>query len=52
MDQDNELIETFLKRLEGGEIDGRLNLELARLSYSQLLTVSKILAERNKAPKE
>ena len=33
----------FIKRLDAGEVDGRLNLELSQLSYAQLLTVSRIL---------
>jgi hypothetical protein len=44
---EDPVVASFLKRLDAGEVDRRLNLELSRLSCSQLLTISRILAERS-----
>lgn len=46
MQSDDPVVTSFLKRLESGEVDGRLNIELSKLSYAQLLALSRILAER------
>ena len=46
---DDAVIADFLERLDTGQVDGQLNVELAKLSYSQLLMVSKVFAERSVA---
>jgi hypothetical protein len=46
MATDDAVIADFLKRLDSGQMDGRLNVELSKLSYAQILTVGRILAER------
>ena len=49
---DDAVIADFLKRLDTGQVDGQLNVELAKLSYSQLFMVSKILVERREIQEE
>ena len=46
MDGDDAVIESFLKRLDSGEMDGHFNFELGQLSYDQLMRVKEILAAR------
>lgn len=37
MNADDAVVTAFLKRLDSDEIDGKLNLELSKLSYTQVL---------------
>ena len=42
----DEVVRVFMERLDRGELNGHLGLELPKLSYEQLLRVARILAER------
>ncbi len=46
MESDDAVVRSFIQRLDSREMNGTLNLELAKLSYEQLLRVSQILAKR------
>lgn len=43
---EDPVIRAFIHRLDKGELNGKLNFELSKLSYGQLLRVSEILARR------
>ena len=43
---DEEVVRTFIERLDKGELNGKLTAELPKLTYEQLLRVGKILAKR------
>ena len=44
--EDDAVAREFIERLDRGELNGHLSVELPRLSYEQLLRVAKIIAER------
>jgi hypothetical protein len=46
MSDDDRIAEEVVRRRVAGALDGRLNEELGKLSYEQLLIVSRLLAVR------
>ncbi len=49
---DEAVVRAFIERLENGELNGKMNRELAKLSYEQLLRVSQILGKRVEKERE
>ncbi len=49
---DEAVVRAFIERLENGELNGKMNTELAKLTYEQLLRVSQILAKRVEKERE
>ena len=45
MSEDDRIAEDFVRRTLSGEFDGHLHEELSKLSYEQLLEVSRLLAK-------
>jgi len=43
---DNSVVRDFIDRLDRGELNGHVGVELSKLSYEQLLRVARITAER------
>lgn len=43
---DEPVVANFIHRFLSGEMDGQFNVELAKLSYSQLLILARMLAGR------
>ena len=43
---DDDVVRSFIERLDRDELNGHLSVELPKLTYAQLLRVGMILAER------
>ena len=46
MPTDDDVVGDFIDRLDKGELNGHVGVELSKLSYEQLLRVARITAER------
>ena len=44
--EDDAVVRAFIARLDNREMNGKLNVELKKLTYEQLLRVSQILGKR------